>query len=132
MNLGDRVLGPASRPKPVRARLEVGLEDRLQHQLEGGLHDPVADRRYPQPTQLAAALGDQTLLDRFRPKAPGAQLLAEPCQEPLDAQPAFDVIGVLLSTPAERDPLLARTRCHATISVAGSQTRLWRSENLRS
>ena len=45
MNLGDRVLRPAPGPEPVRARLEVRLEDRLQHQLEGGLHDPVADRR---------------------------------------------------------------------------------------
>src|SRR5215207_7084636 len=59
MNLGDRVLRPASGPEPVRARLEVGLEDRLQRQLEGGLHDPVADRRNPQPRQLAAALGDR-------------------------------------------------------------------------
>jgi hypothetical protein len=70
MNLGDRVLGPAPRPKPVGARLEVGLEDRLQHQLEGGLHDPVADRRDPQSAQPAAALGDQPLLDRLRPEAP--------------------------------------------------------------
>ena len=95
MNLGDRVLRPAPGPKPVGARLEVGLEDRLQHQLEGGLHDPVADRRDAQPTLLAAALGDQTLPDRCRPKAPGAQLLAELAQEPLNTQPAFDVIGVL-------------------------------------
>ena len=95
MNLGDRVLGPAPRPKPVGARLEVGLEDRLQHQLEGGLHDPVADRRDPQSAQPAAALGDQPLLDRRRPEAPGAQLLAELAQEPLDTEPAFDVIGVL-------------------------------------
>ena len=49
----------------------------------------------PKPTQLAAALRDQPLLDRLRPEAPGTQLLAELAQEPLDAQPAFDVIGVL-------------------------------------
>jgi hypothetical protein len=70
MNLGDRVLGPASGPESVGARLEVGLENRLQHQLEGGLNDSVADRRDAQPTQLAAALGDHTLLDRRRPKLP--------------------------------------------------------------
>src|SRR5215216_5236913 len=95
MNLGDRVLRPAPGPKPVGARLKVSLKDRFQHQLEGGLHDPVADRRDPQPTRLAAALGDQTLLHRSRPKAPAAQLLAELAQEPLNTQPAFDVIGVL-------------------------------------
>jgi hypothetical protein len=104
MNLGDRVLGPASGPEPVRARLKVGLEDRLQHQLEGGLHDPVADRRDPQPAQPAAALGDQTLLHRRRPEAPGAQLLSEPCQEPLDTQPAFDVVGVLPIHPGRARP----------------------------
>lgn len=55
MHLGDRVLRSASRPEPIRARLKVDLEDRLQHQLERGLHNPVADRRDPQATQLAAA-----------------------------------------------------------------------------
>jgi hypothetical protein len=95
MNLGDRVLRPASGPEPVGARLKVGLEDRLQDQLEGGLHDAVADRRNSQPAQLAAALGDQTLPDRYRPEAPGTQLLSEPAQELLDAQPLFDVVGVL-------------------------------------
>jgi hypothetical protein len=38
-HLGDRVLRPAPGPKPVGARLKISLEDRLQHQLEGGLHD---------------------------------------------------------------------------------------------
>jgi hypothetical protein len=36
------------------------------------------------------------------------------------------------STPAVRAPLLPRTRCHATSSNAGSQTRLNRSSNRRS
>src|SRR5262249_53514534 len=35
------------------------------------------------------------------------------------------------STPAERAPLLPRTRDHATTSVARSHTRLCRSKNLR-
>jgi hypothetical protein len=95
VHLGDRVLRPASRPEPVGARLKVSLEDRLQHQLEGGLHNSVADRRNSQPAQLTAELGDQTLLDRHRPIASGTQLLSKPVQEVLDAQPTFDVIGVL-------------------------------------
>jgi hypothetical protein len=75
--------------------LEVGLEDRLQHQLEGGLHDPVAQRRDPQPARLAAAFGDPPLLDRHRPKAPGAKLLTQLVQEPLDAQQLLDMGGRL-------------------------------------
>ena len=39
MNLSDRVLRPASRPVPVGAGFEVGLKDRLQHQLESGLNN---------------------------------------------------------------------------------------------
>jgi hypothetical protein len=80
-HLGDRVLRSAPRPEPVGARPKVGLEDRLQHELEGGPHDAVADRRDPQLAQLAAALGDRALLDRQRPKGPRAKLLAELTQE---------------------------------------------------
>ena len=40
--------------------------------------------------------------------------------------------AVCPSTPAERDPVFDRTRSHATVSTAGSQTRLCRSLNLRS
>src|SRR6266498_2824638 len=39
--------------------------------------------------------------------------------------------AVCPSTPAERDPRFPRTLPQATSSVARSQTRLWRSENLR-
>ena len=46
--LGDRVVGPASGAEPVGARVEVRLEDRLQHQLQGSLDHPVGDGRDPQ------------------------------------------------------------------------------------
>ena len=64
MYLGDRVMGAAFRPKPIGAGLEVGLEDRLEHCLQGGLNNPVADCRNPEATELAAALGDHAFLDR--------------------------------------------------------------------
>ena len=44
-HFSDRVLGSASGPESVRGRAEVRLEDRLEHQLGRGLHDPVAQQR---------------------------------------------------------------------------------------
>ena len=41
-------------PEPERARQEVRLEDRLNHDLHGSLHDPVADRRDRERTKLLA------------------------------------------------------------------------------
>src|SRR5262245_8245225 len=39
-----------------RARLEVGLEDRLQYELERTLHHPISDRRNRQDTDLPPVL----------------------------------------------------------------------------
>src|SRR5207249_908995 len=97
--LGERVLRSASRPKPVGTRLKVDLEDRLEHQLEGGLNNAVADRRNPEVAQLAAALGDRAFLDRQRPKRPGDKLLSKLAQEPSDALPGLDLIGGLPIDP---------------------------------
>ena len=46
-DLGDRVMRAAVRAEPVRARLEVRLEDGFEHELEGGLDHPVGDGSYP-------------------------------------------------------------------------------------
>jgi len=40
-DLGHRVMSPAFRAEPVGAREKVRLEDRLQHQLHGGLDHPI-------------------------------------------------------------------------------------------
>ena len=48
VDLGDGVVGSAPRAEAVAARLEVRLEDRFEHQLEGGLHHPVSHGRDPQ------------------------------------------------------------------------------------
>src|SRR6202034_3318365 len=52
VNLGDGVLGSASWTEAIGAWLEVRLEDRLEHQLQRGLHDPVCGRRDPERTDL--------------------------------------------------------------------------------
>ena len=45
LDLGDRIVRTAARAEPVRARLEVRLEDGLEHELEGSLDYPVANGR---------------------------------------------------------------------------------------
>jgi hypothetical protein len=45
VDLGDRVLRPAPRAEAIRAWLKVRLEDRLEHQFQRGLHDPVGGGR---------------------------------------------------------------------------------------
>jgi len=41
VDLGDRVVCSTSRAEAIGAWLEVRLEDRLEHQLQGRLHGPV-------------------------------------------------------------------------------------------
>jgi len=84
MDLGDRVLGTPPGPEPIRARLEVRLEDGLQHQLERRLHDPVRDARYAELAELAgpAGLGDLAFPHRQGPERAvlegGPQVVQEP------------------------------------------------------
>ena len=65
MNLGDRVLSPALRTETVGARLEIRLEYGLQHQLQGGLHDPVSGCRDAQRADFVARLRDDPLPHRL-------------------------------------------------------------------
>ena len=66
VDLGDRVVRAAVRAEPVRARLEVRLEDGFEHQLEGGLDHPVGHRGNPELAELAAFLRDHHLPHRLR------------------------------------------------------------------
>src|ERR1700745_1606154 len=55
-------MDPTPGTEPVGARVEIRLEDRLQHQLQGRLDHPVADRADPQAAALGRAwFGDQPL-----------------------------------------------------------------------
>ena len=99
VNLGDRVLRPAAGPVAVAGRVEVRLEDRLHDELEGHLHDPVLERRDPETTHPAIALGNQSLADRQRPELAGLQLAAQPPKELLHADVLFDVTASLAVDP---------------------------------
>jgi hypothetical protein len=76
MNLSDCVLGSPPRPEPVGDRLEVGLEDRFQHQLQRRLDDPVRDHGNPESPNLSrpARLGNQSLPHRQRSEQAGLQI----------------------------------------------------------
>src|SRR6478609_6867833 len=84
-HLGHRVMSPAPRAEPVRAREEIRLEDRLQHQLQRCLDHPIPDRGDPQATPLAARLGDHPLTYRQRAEAAVPQLGPQLVEEHLDA-----------------------------------------------
>ena len=77
MDLRNRVLGPSPRPETIRGWLKIGFEDRLQHQLQRRLHDPVRHRRDPQPADLPASLRDRLLPDSFRDEPARLHLIAE-------------------------------------------------------
>ena len=54
VDLGDRVLRAPVRAEPVRARLEVRLEDGFEHCLQAGLDHPVSDGRDTELAELSA------------------------------------------------------------------------------
>ena len=77
MNLGDRVLRPAPGTETIGTWFEVRLEDRLEHQLQRGLHDPIQGGRDAQPADLARRLGDRLLPDQLRNEPPGLQIISK-------------------------------------------------------
>jgi hypothetical protein len=113
VDLSNRVLRPPPGPESIRDRLEVGLEDRFQHQLQRCLHDPVRHRRYPEATNLSrsARFGDGALPHRKRPERSRLQLGTQIVQEARNAhtfldigdREAIDAGGT--GTPVTRDPV---------------------------
>ena len=82
VDLGDGVLRPAPRAEAVGAWLEVRLEDRLEHQLQGGLDHPVTGGGDPEHAGLAACLGDQHLPHGHGVERPGLELGSQPGEQP--------------------------------------------------
>lgn len=116
-NLSDRVLGSATRTEAVGTRLEVRLEDRLEHQFQRSLHDPVTSSRNPQRPDLARCLGSVFCRTGNDTNPPAFRSSRTPANRSIAAQPTPR--GVTPSTPAVRAPLFPRTRCHATTKKAG-------------
>ena len=92
VDLGDRVVRAAVRAEPVRARLEVRLEDGFEHQLERGLDHPVGHGGDPELAQLAALLRDHHLPHRVRAELARLQRRPDVLQEhPYASRPVLDV-----------------------------------------
>ena len=92
VDLGDRVVRAAVRAEPVRARLEVRLEDGFEHQLEGGLDHPVGHSGDPETAQLAALLRNHHLPHRVRAELARLQRRPDVLQEHAHAsRPVLDV-----------------------------------------
>ena len=135
VDLGDRVVRPPLRPEPVGDRQEVGLEDRFQHQLQRRLDHPVGDGRDPQTAELPRP----AWLSGSSVPAPATDGTSRPST---DARRSSRNPGHHRASPRRRRPsgrrrrrvlapVLPATRSNATISVAGSCTKLNRSSNRR-
>jgi hypothetical protein len=79
----QRVVGRTLRAKPVARRVEVGFEDRLEHDPRRRHHHPVGHRGNTERPGLprSARLGDMDPPQRPRPVSAGAQLGGEPVEE---------------------------------------------------
>jgi hypothetical protein len=97
VDLSDRVLGSPLGAKAITAWLEIRLKDRLEHQLQGRLHDPIARGRDAKPTELPVPLGDHPLAHAIGLKPPRLQII------PKLGQPRARV-----SDPRRDDPIDAR------------------------
>ena len=92
--------------------MEVRLEDRLDHQLQRGLHDPIDGSRDPQSADLARCLWDRLLPHATRGEPSGLEIILQPSEElpSLDANgswnDAVDARGscaLVAPDPAPRD-----------------------------
>jgi hypothetical protein len=85
----DGIPGAPSRPIAVSVRFQIGLEDRLDHQLRGSLHHPVPDCRDTKRALAAVGLGDHHAPYRIGPIGPFTQYLSE-ARQPLLSPRRFD------------------------------------------
>jgi hypothetical protein len=101
----ERVVLRPLGPKPKRARQEVRLEDRLNDDPRGGLHDAVADSRNRQWPLLGrpAGLRNEHPASRERPVAAVPQIRGQLVKQPVN--PVLLDVGDGLSVDAGRAPI---------------------------
>jgi hypothetical protein len=78
------------RPEPERHRLEVGLEDRLHHDLGGGLSHPVTHRGDSQRSDPTCWFRDIHTPGRRGTIRPGPKISLQLSQQPLNPILVFD------------------------------------------
>src|SRR5262245_33743244 len=83
-DLLDGVLRSAPGAEAVTARLKVRLEDRLEHQLEGSLHCPVARGGDAKTPKFPRLLADELLPHGQREEPPSLEAVSQLGEEPLD------------------------------------------------
>ena len=93
VHLSDGVMRTSARTEAVRTRLEVRLEDGLEHEFQGRLHHPVTGGRDSQPTLLAARLGDHPFTHRQRLERAGLEIGPQSVQERCCTALLLDVAG---------------------------------------
>src|SRR5664279_2117431 len=104
-HLLDGVLGSAPGPESIRGRAKVRLEDRLEYQLGRRLHDPVAQSGDAQASELPRALRDQPLTGGQRTIGALLQLLAELCEDTINACLLDSLAGLAIDTGGPRPPV---------------------------
>ena len=90
VDLGDRVLRAPVRAEPVRARLEIRLEDGLEHQFQACLDHTVSDGGNTEFPEFPVRLGYHHLPYFNRGEPARLQRVTDLAQENLDPDPGLD------------------------------------------
>ena len=91
VDLGDRVVRAPVRAEPIRARLEIRLENGLEHQFQASLDHAVGDSGNTQlPEFSGITLWYHHLPYFYRPESARLQRIPDLAQERLDPDPGLD------------------------------------------
>ncbi len=93
VDLSDRVLRAPVRAEPIRARLEIRLENRLQHQFQASLDHAVGDGRNTELAEFPAFLRYQHPAHLHRPELTRLQRIPDLPQKRLHPTPGLDLTG---------------------------------------
>ena len=127
IDLPQRILTAASRPEAEARRMELRLQDGLQHEFDRRLGDAVLDRRYSQRPHPAIPFRDLHAPDRRRTVFPRPQLSRQLRQihfgvrrEPFDTLPvhARRAVVDLNFRPSRRQRRRGEDLVHQTIPNA--------------